>query len=393
MLGATGSIGRNTLSLIAENAADYRVVALTANRKWQELARLARAHGAEFAAIADERYYGELREALAGSEIEVGAGQAALIEAAKRPCAWLMAAIIGSAGLAPTLAAVSRGCTVALANKECLVTAGALFMAAVAQHGTTLLPVDSEHSAAFQAMDGSPVETIERLVLTASGGPFREWSREALRKATPQQALRHPNWDMGAKITIDSATLMNKGFELIEAHHLFALPPAKLDVLIHPQSIVHCLVAYHDGSVLAQLAMPDMRAPIAYSLAWPRRMATSVPRLDLAALARLEFAEPDTERFPALALARQALEAGEAACNVLNAANEVAVEAFLAGRIGFTAIPALVEETLAQFERLEEAGAGGDLEAVLALDRAGRALARSLLEEYDDVLRPGLAAG
>jgi 1-deoxy-D-xylulose-5-phosphate reductoisomerase len=292
-----------------------------------------------------------------------------------------MAAIVGAAGLKPTLRAVRQGTATALANKECLVSAGRIFMAEVARHGTTLLPVDSEHSAALQAMTGTEPERVERVCLTASGGPFRTWSLEQMAAAGPEQALKHPNWSMGAKVTIDSATLMNKGLELLEAHHLFALAPEKLDVLVHPQSIVHCLVQMSDGAVLAQLSCPDMRTPIAYSLAWPERMHAPTKRLDLASLGTLSFEAPDMERFPALRLARQALEAGGSTGTVLNAANEVAVEAYLAGRIGFLAIASLVEATL-------EASGGltrqrrNDVEDVLAIDTEARASARTLLSRF-----------
>jgi 1-deoxy-D-xylulose-5-phosphate reductoisomerase len=322
-----------------------------------------------------------LRTALAGTGIEVGAGEDALLEAASRPVDWVMAAIVGAAGLKPTVEAVRQGSLTALANKECLVSAGDIFMAEVARAGTTLLPVDSEHSAAMQVMAGSRPERIERVCLTASGGPFRCWSTEQMQGARPEQALNHPNWSMGQKVTIDSATLMNKGLELLEAHHLFSLPADKLDVLIHPQSIIHCLVHLSDGSVLAQMSCPDMRTPIAYSLAWPERMAAPTKRLDLAELGTLTFEAPDLARFPALRLAREVLTAGGSAGTVLNAANEVAVEAFLAGRISFLAIVGLVEATLdASVDLL-----GLDrrnVEDVLAIDAEARAAARALLERF-----------
>jgi 1-deoxy-D-xylulose-5-phosphate reductoisomerase len=287
-----------------------------------------------------------LKEALAGSGIEVAAGPAAVVEAALRPAEWVMAAIVGAAGLAPTLAAIRRGAVVALANKEVLVCAGSLVIDEVARHSATLLPVDSEHNAIFQVFDAPRAAEIERIVLTASGGPFRERSYEAMRRVTPEEAVAHPNWRMGAKISVDSATMMTKGLELIEAHHLFDLPSSRMDVLVHPQSIVHGMVCYSDGSVLAQLGSPDMRTPIAYALAWPERMATPCQRLDLAQIGRLSFEPPDEIRFPALRLARSAMEAGGAAPTVLNAANEIAVHAFLKREIGFLDIADIVERTL-----------------------------------------------
>jgi 1-deoxy-D-xylulose-5-phosphate reductoisomerase len=381
VLGATGSIGESTLDLIGRDASAYRVVALTGGHNAARLAELAILHRAELAVIADPQCYAALREGLDGTGIEIGAGEEALLEAASRPADWVMAAIVGAAGLKPTLQAVRQGTLTALANKECLVSAGDIFMAEVARAKATLLPVDSEHSAAMQVMTGARPERIERVCLTASGGPFRCWSIEQMRAARPEQALNHPNWSMGPKVTIDSATLMNKGLELLEAHHLFALAPDKLDILIHPQSIVHCLVHLSDGSVLAQMACPDMRTPIAYSLAWPERMHAPTKRLDLAQLGTLSFEAPDEERFPALRVAREVLEAGGSAGTVLNAANEIAVEAFLAGRIGFLAIASLVEATLAA-----SAGLAGlereSVEDVLAIDAEARASARSLLGRF-----------
>lgn len=347
MLGATGSIGESTLDLVGRDPEAYEVVALTGCKNGTRLAELAIQHRAKLAVVADPDSYKDLTSALAGTGIEAAAGQKALLDAASCPADWIMAAIVGAAGLKPTLRAVRQGTATALANKECLVSAGSIFMAEVARHGTTLLPVDSEHSAALQAMTGTEPERIERVCLTASGGPFRTWSLEQMAAADPEQALKHPNWSMGAKVTIDSATLMNKGLELLEAHHLFALAPEKLDVLVHPQSIVHCLVQMSDGAVLAQLSCPDMRTPIAYSLAWPERMHVPNERLDLAEIGSLTFEAPDPERFPALRLAKEALAAGGSAGTVLNAANEIAVAAFLEKRLGFLAIAGLVESTLA----------------------------------------------
>jgi 1-deoxy-D-xylulose-5-phosphate reductoisomerase len=381
ILGATGSIGESTLDLIGRDPQAYTVVALTGGRNAARLAELARMHRAEFAVIAEESCLSELRARLAGTGIETAAGPEALVEAASRPADWVMAAIVGAAGLKPTLAAVRQGTCTALANKECLVSAGRIFMREVARHETSLLPVDSEHSAAMQVMSGTAGRDIDRICLTASGGPFRSWSRADMAKVKPSQALAHPNWSMGPKITVDSATLMNKALELIEAHHLFAVGPDRLQVLIHPQSIVHCLVYYRDGSVLAQMSCPDMRTPIAYSLAWPERMSAPTERLDLARLGSLDFETPDENRFPALRLAREVLAAGGSAGTVLNAANEIAVEAFLAGRIGFLGITAVVEETLnlgAGLAALSPETAAD----VLAIDAEARALAATLLGRF-----------
>ena len=346
ILGATGSIGKSTLDLIERNPGNFTVTAVTAATNVEGLADIARRTGAKLAVIAEESGLHELRERLAGSDCRAAAGEGALIEAATDDSDLVIAAIVGCAGLQPVMAAVEAGKTVALANKEALVTAGALMTNAAAASGATLLPVDSEHNAIFQCLAGNREEDVARIILTASGGPFRNASAETIAAATPAQAVAHPKWSMGAKISVDSATLMNKGLELIEAHYLFGLPSGQLDVVIHPQSIVHSLVEFVDGSVLAQLGSPDMRIPIAYALAWPERMKTPAERLDLAALARLEFEAPDLERFPALRLAREALEAGGAAPIALNAANEVAVASFLAGEIRFQEIPRLVEEAL-----------------------------------------------
>ncbi|TFG88343.1 MAG: 1-deoxy-D-xylulose-5-phosphate reductoisomerase [Hyphomicrobiales bacterium] len=381
ILGATGSIGESTLDLVGRNPTAYRVVALTGGRNAKRLAELAITHKAEIAVVADETCLEALRAHLAGSGIEAAAGDAALIEAASRPADWVMAAIVGAAGLRPTLAAVRQGTCTALANKECLVSAGRIFMREVARHETTLLPVDSEHSAAMQVMGGVSAEKVERICLTASGGPFRSWSLADMAGVTPEQALAHPNWTMGPKVTIDSATLMNKALELIEAHHLFAVEADRLEVLIHPQSIVHCLVYYRDGSVLAQMSCPDMRTPIAYSLAWPNRMEAPTERLDLASIGDLSFEPPDEAQFPALRLVREVLAAGGSASTILNAANEVAVEAFLDGRIGFLAIADLVEATLDRASDL--VGLDPDsVEDILALDDEARAVARSLLLRF-----------
>jgi 1-deoxy-D-xylulose-5-phosphate reductoisomerase len=379
VLGATGSVGTSTLDLVGRHPQLFEVVALTAHSNVEALAQLALQHRAALAVVADESRYGALKEKLAGSGVEVAAGATGLLAAALRPADYVMAGIIGAAGLRPTLAAVSQGRRVALANKECLVLAGEIFMKAVRQAGTELVPVDSEHSAVFQSIAGADPASIERIVLTASGGPFRTWSLEELAHATPQQALCHPNWIMGRKITIDSATLMNKGLELIEAYHLFPVEPGQLEVVVHPQSIVHALVAYRDGSMLAQLASPDMRTPIALSLSWPNRMDAPTKRLDLVEIGQLSFERPDEQRFKALGLARQAMQQGGTAPAVLNAANEIAVEAFLAGRLGFLQIAQLVAETLEMAERQGVLGSAQDLSAVLATDATARRLALNLL--------------
>ncbi|MCZ6846608.1 MAG: 1-deoxy-D-xylulose-5-phosphate reductoisomerase, partial [Alphaproteobacteria bacterium] len=346
VLGATGSVGCNTVDLLARNRDRFRVVALTANSNVALLAEQARLLEAKFAIIGDPEKLDDLRDALQGTEVEVMAGEAAVIEAASQPADIVVAAIVGAAGLRPTLAASRQGSIVAIANKECLVCAGELVMAEVERSGTTLLPVDSEHNAIFQVFETANAKEVERLILTASGGPFRTWTLEELAVATPAQAVAHPNWDMGRKISVDSATLMNKGLELIEAAYLFPVPAEKIEVLVHPQSVVHSLVAYVDGSVLAQLGTPDMRTPIAYTLSWPERMAAPAKRLDLAEIGELSFEAPDLRRFPALNLARNALTRGNGSTAILNAANEVAVASFLDEQIGFLDITAVVEETL-----------------------------------------------
>jgi 1-deoxy-D-xylulose-5-phosphate reductoisomerase len=381
ILGATGSIGASTIDLIKRNRERYGVEAISARRNAAALAKIAREVGARFAVVADPAAYGDLKDALAGTGIEAAAGEAALLEAAQRPADWVMAAISGSIGLKPTLAAIERGVTVALANKECLVCAGALFMRRAASAGATLLPVDSEHNAIFQALGAGARADVKRVILTASGGPFRTWPLEAIRAATPEQALRHPNWSMGPKITVDSASLMNKGLELIEAHHLFALKPDEIDVLVHPQSVVHGLVEFRDGTVVAQLGSPDMRIPIAHCLAWPQRLDGPAARLDLAQVRDLTFEAPDLARFPALAVARQAMATGGAAPTVLNAANEIAVSEFIGGRIGFSTITALVEATLDEAARRGLLAEPAGIDAALAIDHIGRSIALALLPE------------
>lgn len=371
VLGSTGSVGTQTIDLIAAAPDRYRVRALVAGRNAALLAAQARQLGAEVAVLADPAGYAELRAGLAGSGIRAECGSEAVLAAAGLGADWTMAAITGAAGLPPTLAAIRGGGVVALANKEALVCAGEIMLAAVRAHGATLLPVDSEHNAIFQSMADGNHGGVEKIVLTASGGPFRTASREEMARATPEAALRHPVWSMGAKISIDSATMMNKALEIIEAARIFGLPSERIGVLIHPQSVIHGLVHYSDGSVLAQLGSPDMRVPIAHTLAWPGRIATHAPRLDLAAIGRLEFAEPDLERFPALRLAREALADGGGASAIMSAANEVAVDAFLGRRIGFLDIAAVVEQVMQQLG----APSADTLEAVLTLDAAARAAA------------------
>jgi 1-deoxy-D-xylulose-5-phosphate reductoisomerase len=376
LLGATGSIGKSTLDLVARNPERFEVVAVTAATNVEALADVALRTHAKLAVIADETRLAELQERLAGSGCRVEAGEAALTSASDE-AELVIAAIVGCAGLRPVMAAVEAGKTVALANKEALVTAGELMTSAAQERGATLLPVDSEHNAIFQCLAGNRLDQVTRIILTASGGPFRTASAETIAAATPAQAVAHPNWSMGAKISVDSATLMNKGLELIEASYLFGLASNRLDVLIHPQSVVHSLVEFVDGSVLAQLGAPDMRIPIAYALAWPERIETPAQRLDLAAIGRLDFEQPDLGRFPALKLARQALEAGGAAPIVLNAANEVAVAGFLAGRLRFGDIADVVEQALQR----ADAPAPQSIDDVLEIDRATRSRVEGMMTE------------
>lgn len=373
ILGATGSVGASTLDLVARNPARFEVVAVTAGKDWKRLAELAIAHRAEAAVIADEAAYADLQAALAGTGIAVSAGAAALADAARMPADIVVAAIVGAAGLPPTLAALEAGTSVALANKEALVCAGGLMTATAARTGAALLPIDSEHNAIFQVLEAR--ERVSRIVLTASGGPFRSFTRAQMAAVTPAQAVKHPTWSMGAKISVDSATLMNKGLELIEAWHLFGVRPDQLGVLVHPQSLVHGLVEYVDGSVLAQLGPADMRVPIAHALAWPERIETPVERLNLAAIGRLDFEEPDRARFPALALAEAALAQGGCRPCVLNAANEVAVAAFLEGRLPFLAIADVVGETLVVLK----ANCPQSLADVEAADAEARACAQHIV--------------
>ncbi|RYM13134.1 1-deoxy-D-xylulose-5-phosphate reductoisomerase [Sphingobium cupriresistens] len=376
IFGATGSVGLSTLDLIRRAPDDYKVVALTANSDVDSLAALARETGAQVAVIGQARLHGALKAALAGSGVEAAAGEEALVEAAAMDADWTMAAIMGCAGLRPTMAALKAGRTVALANKESLVSAGALMMEAAAASGATLLPVDSEHNAIFQCLAGSSLDDVARITLTASGGPFRTRSRAEMADITPAQAVAHPNWSMGAKISVDSATMMNKGLELIEAAHLFPVGLDRIEILVHPQSVIHSMVEYRDRSTLAQLGSPDMRIPIAHALAWPQRIATPCQPLDLARIGRLDFEAPDMERFPALRLARQAAEAGGAMPAILNAANEVAVAAFLAGQIGFLDIAMIVEDVLNRYS----AASPSAIDDVLAADGQARQEAGLVME-------------
>lgn len=377
ILGSTGSIGCSTIDLIERDPDAYVVEALTANRSVDALAAQARQFNARFVAVADPDCYGALKTAMAGTDAEIAAGPEAIVEAAARDADWVMAGIVGAAGLEPTLQAARAGAVVAFANKECLVCAGDLMLEEIAKSGATLLPVDSEHNAIFQVFDFDRRESIEKIILTASGGPFRETGLEEMRKVTPAQAVAHPNWDMGAKISVDSATMMNKGLELIEAYYLFGIPEERIDILVHPQSIIHSMVSYIDGSVLAQLGTPDMRTPISYTLAWPQRMTAPSARLDLGDIATLTFEAPDSERFPALTLAREALKTGGSAPTILNASNEVAVAGFLEGRLGFLDIPRVVAETLEKMP----GSAIGSVDDVLSVDGAARQVAADIMSD------------
>ena len=381
VLGATGSIGDSTMDLLRSGGERYRVEALTAHSNVQGLAKLAREFNAGFAAIADPQRYDELKDALAGTGIACGAGESAIIEAAARPADWLMAAVSGAAGLKPALAAVDRGATIALANKECLVCAGDMFMQRAVQAGARILPADSEHNALFQALSSGNRDELTRVIITASGGPFRTWSAADIEQATLAQALKHPNWSMGQKITIDSASMMNKGLEVIEAAYLFALEPDQIDVLVHPQSIVHGLVEFSDRSVVAQLGAPDMRTPIAHCLGWPDRIAGPAAPLDLAKIGQLTFEAPDFARFPGLRLAFEALRTGRGATTVFNAANEVAVAAFIAQEIRFGAIARLVEATLEKWVRAGNLAPLTSADEAIAVDHKARNLAAALLPE------------
>jgi len=377
ILGSTGSIGCSTIDLIERDPDAYVVEALTANRNVHALSQQARQFEARFVAVAEPDCYSDLKEAMAGTSAEIAAGPEAIVEAAAREADWVMAGIVGAAGLEPTLQAARQGGVVAFANKECLVCSGDLMLEEIAKSGATLLPVDSEHNAIFQVFDFDRRDSVEKIILTASGGPFRETGLHDMEKVTPAQAIAHPNWNMGAKISVDSATMMNKGLELIEAYFLFGLPEDRIDILVHPQSIIHSMVSYIDGSVLAQLGTPDMRTPISYTLAWPQRMTAPSERLDLNKIATLTFEAPDFQRFPALALAREALKAGGSAPTILNASNEVAVAGFLDGRLGFRDISRVVANTLEKMP--------GDVISsvadVISVDAAARRTAGEIMSE------------
>ena len=381
VLGATGSIGDSTMDLLRGARDRYRVEALTANSNVEGLAKLAKEFGARFAAIADPAKLSELKDALAGTRIECGAGESAIIEAAARPADWVMAAVSGAAGLKPALAAVDRGATVALANKECLVCAGDIFMERAKKAGACILPADSEHNALFQALASGNREELTRVIITASGGPFRTWAPADIEQATLEQALKHPNWSMGQKITIDSASMMNKGLEVIEASYLFALAPDEIDVLVHPQSIIHGMVEFSDRSVVAQLGTPDMRIPIAHCLGWPDRVVGPSAKLDLAKIGQLTFEAPDVQRFPGLRLAYEALRLGHGATTVYNAANEIAVAAFIAGKIKFGAIARLVEATMNDWIRSGNQPPLHSADDAISVDHIARNKAAALLPQ------------
>lgn len=377
IFGATGSVGTSTLDLVRLERDKYRILALTANSNAAELAKLAIEFDAEIAVIADSNQYEALKNLLTGTKTEVAAGPERLVDAAALGADWTMAAIVGCAGLPPTLAALKCGKTVALANKEALVSAGALMMAQARAAGATLLPVDSEHNAIFQSLQGGRVDQVRKITLTASGGPFRTWSREQMASVTPEQAVAHPNWDMGAKISVDSATMMNKGLELIEAHHLFPVGLENIDILVHPQSVIHSMVEYKDRSTLAQLGSPDMRIPIASALAWPERMTTNCLPLDLAKIARLDFETPDHDRFPAIKLARDAIEAGGAVPAILNAANEIAVAAFLKEDVQFLEITEIVSRIIDSYSP----PIPNELADIFGIDREARERTAAMIED------------
>ena len=379
ILGSTGSIGVSTLDLLSfaqkRGEAEFEIEALTANSNVEALAEQARQFKPKFVAVADASYKDALKAAVGDLDVEIGAGPEAIEEAADRDAGWVMAAIVGAAGLKPTLKAAMRGADIALANKECLVCAGDVLTAAIEKAGGALLPVDSDHNAIFQVFDFERAHRVSRLILTASGGPFRTWEKEQMATATPAQAVAHPNWSMGAKISVDSATMMNKGLELIEAAHIFPVAHEQIEILVHPQSVIHSMVEYVDGSVLAQLGTPDMRTPIASTLAWPDRTPSPSAKLDFAEVAKLTFEAPDLERFPALRLAREAIKAGGIMPATLNAANEVAVAAFLANGVKFLDIAAISEQVLEQVSRQNHPASLTTLEEAMAADHQARQLA------------------
>ncbi len=380
LLGATGSVGQSTLDLVRYHSDKFQIHAVTAYSRVEDLARIAIEFNAKMAVIGDETKFIQLAELLSGTDIICAAGEEGLIEAADYPSDIVLAAIVGAAGLRPTLAAVRRGAIIALANKECLVCAGDLMMEEVKAHGAELLPVDSEHNAIFQVFEDDHPSSVSRLIVTASGGPFLNTNISNLQNITPAQAVAHPNWDMGAKISVDSATMMNKGLEVIEAYHLFPVQKDQIDVLVHPQSVIHSMVEYIDGSTLAQLGSPDMKVPIASCLAWPDRISTPAKKLNLAEIGSLTFFEPDYEKFKCLALARDALKTGGSATTVLNAANEVAVEAFLQEKISFLDISHVVSDTLEK----SDMKAPHSLSNVFEIDKQARQMAKALLSAYSN---------
>jgi 1-deoxy-D-xylulose-5-phosphate reductoisomerase len=377
ILGSTGSIGRSTIDLIQKHPEHYSVEALVALKDVTTLANQCKLLNARLAVVEDESQYGNLKEALSGTNTEVASGKAAVLEAAQRPSDWVMSAIVGTAGLRPTYAAIERGSIIALANKESMISGGPVVLKAIEKNKATLLPVDSEHNAIFQVFHEQHRAHVEKLILTASGGPFRTFNSEQMKTITVEQALKHPNWTMGPKVTIDSSNLMNKGLEMIEASYIFGFPEDQIDILIHPQSIVHSLVAYQDGSMLAQLGIHDMRVPIAYTLAWPERIPTDLPRLDLAAISTLTFENPDTNKFPAILLARQVLKAGKDRPTILNAANEVAVQAFIERRISYLQI---VDVSMEVLDQLSETNLGS-LDDVFVVDQQARHLAKKVIHK------------
>jgi 1-deoxy-D-xylulose-5-phosphate reductoisomerase len=384
VLGSTGSIGVSTLDLFDKSGAEVEILALTAGRNVELLAQQALRWRPALVVIEDESRLGELRERLSGSGLQAAGGAAAIVDAAAMGADWVMSAIVGAAGLAPTLAAARKGSVIALANKESLVCAGPALLEASRLAGGRVIPVDSEHSAIFQVLQPDCIQRVARLILTASGGPFRTWTREQMKSATPEQAVAHPNWSMGAKISIDSATMMNKGLEMIEASYLFSTPAERIDVLIHPQSVIHSMVEYEDGSTLAQLGPPDMRSPIACAFAWPDRLPWPAPKLDLAAMGQLTFEAPDSARFPAVDIARDALNAGGGAPAAMNAANEIAVAAFLDRKIGFLDIAPLVSDTLARMNGVGDLDAGvgdGALEGAMMVDASARRVAAEAVSQ------------
>ncbi|MCY4336438.1 MAG: 1-deoxy-D-xylulose-5-phosphate reductoisomerase [Litoreibacter sp.] len=382
VFGATGSIGENTLDLIARQPGDFDVVALTGGRNIARLAELAQLHNADLAVTAFEECFEDLTAALAGSEIEVAAGAQAIKEAASRPADWVMSAIVGAAGLIPGLEAVKQGKTLALANKESLVTAGPLLLGAAQQHDATVLPVDSEHSAVFQALVGEDISAVERIVITASGGAFRDWPAEKLKHATLEDACTHPNWDMGQRITIDSASLFNKAMELIETKEFFGVRPEQIEAVVHPESLIHALVGFKDGALMAHLGPPDMRHAIGYALHWPERGGVPVERLDLAKIAQLNFREADPEKYPALRLAREVMQAGGLSGAIFTAAKEAALDAFISRQIGFTQMAEVVDATLSTLSGEIDASSGISLDSVLSADHLARKTAMQIIESW-----------